>query len=317
MKEKAPKWVMKYNEIIGIYDERAKKVMLIEDYGPENGFFIEAWRVYHFPRTSKLVENAYREGGKSIFILSCGKTKLKLIPSFSPIGISECQVKKDTIEIVYEGLGGGGVSAAYSRGMARGVLKSVVLRKGGGGKLGKGKIILPKYGFLLVGVDDTDSPEAGATYSLVHNISQSLHNGKTIRYVTHGNVQLYPYNPYKTSNCFSTVVGFIIKDKKDKEKIIETFKRELKKNTFSDQTAMVVYEGFSLPQPLVDIAYALKFHFFDDIEKMRELAKKNNVEIYEITGPRGIIGAMGSLGLYDNPEFASGLPEKYTHPFYL
>ncbi len=315
--KKLPKWIMSYNEIIGIYDDKAKKVMLIEDYGPENGFFIEAWRTYHFPKTSKLVEKSYREGGKSIFIIKCGKTKLKLIPSFSPIGISECNVKKDTIEIVYEGLGGGGVSAAYNRGLARGVLKSVVLQKGGGGRVGKGKIILPKYNFLLIGVDDTDNKKEGATYSLVHNIALEAENKRTIRYLTHGNIQLYPYNPYKTSNCFSTVVGFIYRTPKEKDKIVKTFIKRLKENTLSDQTAMVVYNGFSLPQPLVDLAYALKFHFFDDIEKMKEIATKNGVEVYPITGERGIIGAMGSLGLYDNPEFASSLPEKYTHPFYL
>ena len=316
-KQKFPKWIMSYNEIIGIYDSRAKKVMLIEDYGPENGFFIEAWRAYHFPKTSKIVEKSYREGGKSIFILNCGKSKLKLIPSFSPIGISECKARENIIEVIYEGLGGGGVSAAYNRGLARGVLKSVVLQKGGGGKVGKGKIILPKHNFLLIGVDDTDNKKEGATYSLVHNIALEAENKKTIRYLTHGNIQLYPYNSYKTSNCFSTVVGFIYKSKDEKEKIIKTFINKLKQYTLSNQTAMVAYNGFSLPQPLIDLAYALKFHFFDDIDKIKEIAKKNSVEVYPITGERGIIGAIGSLGLYDNPEFASSLPEKYTHPIYL
>ena len=315
--KKFPKWIMAYNEIIGIYDEKAEKVMLIEDYGPKNGFFIEAWRTYHFPKTSKLVEKSYREGGKSIFILKPGKTKLKLVPSYSPIGISGCIVKKDTIEIVYEGFGGGGVSAAYSRGLAKGVLKSIVLKKGGGGKIGKGKIVLPKYNFLLIGVDDTDNKKGGATYSLVHNIALEAENGESIRYMTHGNIQLYPYNPYKTSNCFSTVVGFIYKEKEDKRKVIRTFIENLKQYTLSDQTAMVIYDGFSLPQSLIDLAYALKFHYFDDIEKMKKIAKKNGVKIYPITGERGLIGAIGSLGLYDNPSLASKLPENYIHPFYL
>lgn len=227
-KKKLPFWIMKYNEILAAYDERAKKVMLIEDYGPSNGFFIEAWRAYHFPRTSKLVEKSYREGGKTIFILSLGKTKLRLIPSFAPIGISECFIKKDIIKIAYEGYGGGGVNATHSRGLAKGVHSFSILKEGGGGKLGKGRIILPKYHFLLIAVDDTDNKEEGATYSLVHNIASQINNGKTIRYLTHGNVQLYPYNPYKTSNCFSTVVGFLYRKKKEKSRIINYFIRNLK-----------------------------------------------------------------------------------------
>jgi methanogenesis imperfect marker protein 11 len=258
MPKKIPKWIMKYNEILAMYDKRTEKVMLVEDYGPYNGFFIEAWRYHHFPKTSKLVQKAYREGGKTIFILKTGKTKLKLIPSFSPIGISECLVKNGTIEVVYEGYGGGGVSASISRGLADGVIKSVALRKGGGKRIGKGKIVLPKFHFLLVAVDDTDNEKEGATYSLVHNIALDIDNKKTIRYLTHGNIQLHPYNPYKTSNCFSTVVGFMYKNQKEKDKIVSHFKKELKKHTVSDQTAMAVFNGFVLPQPLINLAYALK-----------------------------------------------------------
>ncbi len=315
--KRIPKWIMKYNEILAIYDEQADKVMLIEDYGPEKGFFIEAWRYHHFPRTSKLVEKSYREGSKTIFILSPGKVKLNLIPSFAPIGISECKVNKNQIEIVYEGYGGGGVSASYSRGLAKGVLQSKVIRKSGGRGLGKGKIVLPKNYFILIAIDDTDNEKEGATYALVHNISNLLIKKEPVRYLTHGNIQLYPYNPHKTANCFSTVVGFSYKDRSLKEKIINFFVKQLKKYTLSKETAMVVYDGFYLPQPLIDLSYALKFHFFDDIEKIREIAKKNKVEVYEITGERGIIGAMGALGLYDNPEFASSLPKGYTHPIYL
>jgi methanogenesis imperfect marker protein 11 len=226
-------------------------------------------------------------------------------------------VKRNTIEIVYEGYGGGGVSATFGRGLAKGVIRFSIIKKGGGGKLGKGKIVLPKNRFLLVAVDDTDNDKEGATFALVHNIALKVDKKKNIRYLTHGNVQLYPYNPHKTKNCMSTVVGFVYRNENEKKKIIETFRKNLKKHTLSSNTAMVVYDGFYLPSPLVDLSYALKYHFFDDIEKMKKIAKKYNVEIYKITGERGIIGALGALGLYDRPEFASSLPEKYIHPFYL
>jgi len=308
---------MRYNEILGAYDKRANKVMLIEDYGPKNGFFVEAWSFHYFPLTSKLVEKSYREGNKTILVLNPGKVKLRLIPSFAPIGISECLVKKDTIEIVYEGYGGGRVNAALGRGLAKGVIRFLTIKKGGGGKKGKGKIVLPKNYFLLIAIDDTDNNKEGATFALVHNIALKVEKKKTIRYLTHGNIQLYPYNPYKTKNCMSTVVGFIYRTKNEKKEIVESFRKELKKHTLSSNTAMVVYDGFYLPSPLVDLSYALKYHFFDDIEKMKKIAKKFEVEIYKITGERGIIGALGALGLYDKPEFASSLPEKYLHPVYL
>lgn len=306
-----PNWVMKYNELLAAYDAKANKVMLIEDYGPKNGFFIEAWRAIQFPRTSSLVEKSFREGSKTIFIIKPGQVKLNLIPSLAPIGISACRVNKNIVEITYEGLGGGGVSAAYGRGLAKGVINTKTLQEGGGGKLGKGQITLPQYRFLLIGVDDTDNKEAGATYALVHNIAERINKDKNIRYLTHGNIQLYPINPHKTGSCFSTVVGFIYRYQENKEKIIQTFISLLKKYTLSNQTAMAIYEGFILPKALVKLSKTLKANFFDDINHIKHIAKDSGVEVYPITGERGIIGAVGALGLYDNPELASGLPKKF------
>ena len=303
------KWIMAYNEITGVYDQRANKVMLIEDYGPQNGFFIEGWRSYHFPKTSSIVEKSYREGGKSIFIIKNGRTKLKLAPPFAPIGISECSVKNGKIHITYEGYGGGGVSAAYSRGLARGVIKADVIQNGGGKKLGKGQITLPIWKMLLIGIDDTDNQEEGATYALAHNLATEISNGENIRYLIHGNIQLYPYNRYKTSNCFSTVIGFIYKTAKEKNSIIRHFQTGLKKYSLSKETAMATYEGFYLPHKIKDLSSALKFHFFDDIDYIKKIAEKNNLKTYPITGRRGIIGAVAAIGLYDDPDFASGFPE--------
>ncbi|HHD92394.1 MAG TPA: hypothetical protein ENL06_02090 [Candidatus Portnoybacteria bacterium] len=312
--QQIPKWVMPYNEVIGIYDSRAKKVMLIEDYGPQNGIFIEGWRAYHFPRTSPLVEKSYREGGKSIFIINQGKTKLNLIPSFAPIGISKCQVKNNQIYITYEGYGGGGVSAAYSRGLSKGVIKSKTIQSGGGKKLGSGQIVLPIWKMLLVGIDDTDNEKEGATYALAHNIATEIENQKSIRYLIHGNIQLYPYNPYKTSNCFSTVIGFLYRTAEDKDKIIKYFRSSLQQYTLSQETAMVIYDGFYVPRKIRDLASALKFHFFDDIKYIKKITQDNHLEIYPITGQRGIIGACAAIGLYDLPDFASGFPENYMSP---
>ena len=33
------KWVMAYNEILAFYDEKSRKVMLVEDYGPKKRIF--------------------------------------------------------------------------------------------------------------------------------------------------------------------------------------------------------------------------------------------------------------------------------------
>ncbi|MFS8158826.1 MAG: methanogenesis marker protein 11 [Candidatus Roizmanbacteria bacterium] len=308
--QKDKPWVMSYNRLEAIADPTSKKVMYIENYGPHDGFFIEGWRALHYPRTSPLVQKSYREGGSTICIIKTGKSDLKLVPSLSPLGISECKINGDEIEITFEGVGGAGVSASYSRGMAEGVKRVEVISGGGGRKMGKAKIILPKKRLLLIGVDDTDNDEEGATYSLVHNIATEISSKSKTRYAIHVNVQLYPYNDFKTKNCFATVVGIIFENDKEKAEIISHFQKQLKKYSVSKETGMAVYEGFSFDKDFEALCTSLKFQMLEDTQLLISEAKKQGVEVYEITGKRGLVGAIGSLPFFDKPDFAATLPPK-------
>lgn len=302
-------WIFAYNEILAAYDENSKLVILIEDY--MDGIYAEAWRTYHFPRTSPLVLNAKREGTKSIFTLRPGKANLKLIPAFAPIGIKGVKVSNSEINITYCGLGGGGVSASYGRGLAKGVKKVEIIRPAGGNKHGEACIVLPRYNHLIIGIDDTDNQDEGATYALVHNIALKLCDKKNIRYISHVNTQLYPENPNKTKNCMSTSIGVLIKPGLEK-KFISNFAKELKKGTFSENTAMVVFYGFNIPPELKQFGKLLRTKFFKDLIKVKSLIKKLNIEEHIITGEKGLIGALGAISMHDNPDLAASLPPGFN-----
>lgn len=298
-------WVFAYEELIAAYDKKYKMVMLIEDY--MQGVYAEAWRVYHFPRTSPLVVFAKREGTKSIFYLREGFVKLNLIPSFSPIGISKVQVKPKEIDILYSGIGGGGVSAAYCRGLAKGVKRVCILKHAGGNQAGEAIVTLPRYNSLIIGVDDTDTEKEGATYALAHNIAKKIADGKDIRYISHVNTQLYPENPSKTKNCMATSIGFLVKPGLE-DKVIESFKKELTKGTLSSQTGMTVLRGFYICQELKVFIKRLRTKFFKDLDYAKKLMDRLGIEYYVITGEKGLIGALGALCLHDNPDLAASLP---------
>lgn len=303
-------WIMPYRRLTALVDGRKRKVLYIEEYGPERGFFIEGWRALHYPLTSSLVEKTYREGDTTICLIKQGSTKLKLVPSFAPLGIESCAIKKGKVQIGFAGLGGAGVSASYSRGLAEGVEKIQILEKGGGRKLGKSIITLPAHRLLLIGVDDTDNEDEGATYSLVHNIAQKAAQKTATRYSIHGNVQLYPYNKQKTRNCFATVVGIIFTSDEQKKKIIAYFKKSISEHTLSPQTAMAYYDGFVFNKSFIDFCTGLKYRVLENIEKAKIIAKRNNIKTEIITGERGLIGAIGSLAFFDQPDFAVKLPNQ-------
>ncbi len=63
---------------------------------------------------------------------------------------------------------------------------------------------------VLIGVDDTDTPEEGATWTLVHNIARAVEDEQTV-YLSHTIVQLYPV-PYRTKNCVGLVAEFATSD---------------------------------------------------------------------------------------------------------
>ncbi|MDD5416296.1 MAG: hypothetical protein PHE48_04860 [Candidatus Daviesbacteria bacterium] len=301
---------MAYNKILAVVDPTPKRVMYIEDYGPRNGFFIEGWRALHFPLTSSIVEKSYREGNMTIYILNQGKAKLNLVPSFAPIGIEECLVTKDKVAITFAGFGGGGVSASFSRGIAEGVEKVQVIQEGGGNKLGIGRIVLPAKKLLLIGVDDTDNESEGATYALAHNISIDIGKKFNVYYATHNNIQLFPNNPHKTKNCLSTLISFIYDRDIQKKQIIDEFIKLLKKYTVSPQTGMATFDGFSLPENLIDFCTDLKFHLFEDLQKLKRVCKESRVTLYPIGEERGLIGAVAALGFFDRPDFGAKLPSQ-------
>ncbi len=309
-RSKGKKWIMPYTRLSGLVDPRTQEVLYIEEYGPREGIFVEGWRALHYPLTSKIVKKTYREGAATISLISQGTSRLKLKPSFAPFGISECAVGEKKVHLTFEGVGGAGVSASFSRGMAEGVERITVHNEGGGAKNGSSTITLPRQSLLLIGVDDTDDETTGATYALVDTITKEICESEGLRYLLHVNVQLYPYNKLKTRNCFSTVVGIVYESDVQKKKVISYFKKELEEHTVSDHTAMAVFEGFSMNDSFVDYCTSLKFRMATDLEELKNLATESGVEVYPITGERGLFGAIGALGYWDRPDFAAKLPSQ-------
>ena len=94
----------------------------------------------------------------------------------------------------------------------------------GGGKVAGATIWLPRRQRVLIGVDDTDTPEEGATWTLVHNIAKTVEDAQSV-YLSHTIVQLFPV-PYRTKNCVSLVAEFATSDP---EGLAERFEKLLQK----------------------------------------------------------------------------------------
>ena len=283
-------YVIHYPRIVAVADATGSHVELIEFFGCIGGAM---WSKHHYAQ-SPIVEQVRCVGSTMRYLLKTGSVDLALEGSRFPAGISACTVDESEIAISYIGMGGGGVGAAACRSDAAGVLRSRS-DESGGGKVAGSTIWLPRMQRVLIGVDDTDTPEEGATWTLVHNIAKAVEDEYSV-YLSHTIVQLYPV-PYRTKNCVGLVAEFATTDP---EGLTARFHQLLEQYTLSNKTGMVVYSGFFPSDELLQYGRNVKR---GEIEP-GVLGRLNDKNLRIVMNGRGIIGAVAAIPFYTRYEEA-------------
>ena len=289
-------WIAPYKKILTMVDEDMVEIV---EYHPCIGG--SQWMVYQYERSSDLVKSAERDGNKHTYLVKVGKTDLNLKPSFSAAGIEEVSVEGDEVKVTHAGLAGAGVGAAMCRGMAEGVKRVELYDIGGGSKVGRAAVVTPKLQKVVIGIDDTDTKEKGATWTLANNVGVEL-SKKGFEYINHVIVQLYPHNPNKTQNCVAIALVFAVKPG-ERDKLIEEARELFKEHTLSQKTSMAILDGIEIPEKLREYAMATKKSMMS-LEEAEKIAKELGIELIEVTGSHGKIGALAALGLYNDIEEA-------------
>lgn len=290
-------WIAPYKKVLTMVDQGM--VELVEYHPCVSG---SQWMVYQYKRSSDLVLDSRRDGDKHTYLLKVGKSDMNLKPSFKAAGIEEVSVEGDEVRVVHAGLAGAGVGAAMCRGMAQGVKRVELYDVGGGSKLGRAAVVTPVMEKVVLGIDDTDTKEEGATWTLANNVGMEL-SKMGFEYLDHITVQLYPHNPNKTQNCVAIALVFAVKPG-EKDKLVEKASEILKKHTLSDDTSIAVLEGFKVPEKLREYGEAAKKSMIY-LEETQKVAEELGIQLVEVTGAQGEIGALAALGLYNNVEEAA------------
>jgi methanogenesis imperfect marker protein 11 len=272
-----------YKGIYAVADRKNEHVEIMEHSSCYGG---SAWALYHYSK-SPLVIKCRAVGDMMRYLVRTGRIPLDLKSSVAAAGIESVIVKDDEIEITYSGLGGGGVGATTCRAYASGVLRCQ-LSESGGGKRANGTIVVPKRERVLVGIDNTDSKEVGATWTLAHNIAAAV-DAPERKYISHTLVQLYPV-PDKTQNCVATVLEFACTEGK-KKVLLKDIKEGLEKYSISDETGMVAMSDFNA-QMLMEYSRLCRNRMITK-ELTLETCREHGIEIC-IDG-KGIIGALAAL----------------------
>ena len=230
----AEPYIIHYPELVALSDPEGHRVELVEFFDCTGGAM---WARHHYTK-SPLVESARVVGGTMRYLLRPGKVELPLQGSTFAAGINGVAVESEEIAISYLGLGGGGVGASICRSTAKGVLRCET-DPSGGGKVAGSTVWLPRRERVLVGIDDTDTQEEGATWTLAHNIARAVDDDRS-RYLSHTLVQLFPV-PFRTKNCVATVCEFASSDPAG---LVARYRDLLERYTLSKETGMAVFQGF-------------------------------------------------------------------------
>lgn len=285
-------WVAPYKKVLTMVDDDMVEIV---EYHPCIGG--SEWMVYQYERSSDLVKSAERDGNKHTYLVEVGKTDLNLKASFSAAGIEEVSVEGDEVKVTHAGLAGAGVGSAMCRGMAEGVKRVELYDIGGGSKVGRAAVVTPKLQKVVIGIDDTDTKEKGATWTLAHNVGVEL-SKRGFEYINHVIVQLYPHNPNKTQNCVAIALVFAVKPG-ERDNLIEEARELFKESTLSQKTSMAILDGIKIPEKLREYSMATKQSMMS-LEEAEKTAKELGIELIEVTGSHGKIGALAALGLYND-----------------
>ena len=291
-------WIAPYEKVITMADNDL--VEIVEYHPCISG---SHWLVNQYKNTSKLILNAYRDGNKQVFLTKVGKEPLNLKASVNAAGIEEVAIddENNTVKVVHSGLAGAGVGAGMCIVMGYVIKQFEFYEKGGLSKLVKAVVITPKMEIVVIVIDDTDTKDEGATWTMAHNVGIELKN-EGFEYLDHIIVQLYPHNPHKTQNCVSIALTFAVFPE-EKEKLIKRTIELLKRDTLSDKTAIAILNGITIPQELVEYSMKTKTGMVS-VEEAEKVAKDLNIQLIAVTGDHGKIGALAALGLYNNPDEA-------------
>jgi methanogenesis imperfect marker protein 11 len=289
--EKIPDpYIIKYPQIVAIADEGSGLVELVETFECVGG---AEWSRKHYLQ-SPIVLSVRSVANTMRYMVRPGREDLKLEGSRFPAGISCLEVEADEVKVTYIGIGGGGVGAAACRSFAGGVTRCESDPSGGGKRAGS-TIWVPRRTRVLIGVDDTDTPEEGATWTLTHNIAKAVEDDAS-RYLTHTIVQLFPV-PYRTKNCVSVVCEFA---SIDPDALIERFSALLSEYTLSAETGMAAFIGFD-PGALINFGRRVKS---GEVRSSDLPGRTEGGRLIQVMKGRGLIGAVAAIPFYTRFEEA-------------
>ena len=290
-------------------DEKNSRVQFIEvcsSVGPAE------WDAVNRRRTGGVIKSVNLKSTMLITDAEIGEAELRFGPvsqQLGAMGIKAVRVEGDEIRSTWYGMAGASLGIGACMPACPDVLRTEFPDdfKMGGGHTAHVDIITPKLVRVIIGIDDTDTKEKGATWVAGLKLAKVCPIGK---FVEHKIVQLNHFVPNKTTNCCGTAVSFAVKES-EIPALIEFATDFIRKESYSEDAVMTVFQGLEIPKSLADFGWDCKSKLFRPEDAVR-VAEDNGVQIISLNGGmNGVIGAVAAIGCFDMGEKAAGVPQDF------
>ncbi|MEM0448833.1 MAG: DUF1743 domain-containing protein [Methanomassiliicoccales archaeon] len=293
----------------GIYtmvDEEAGIARIVEECSAKGPV---EWDFMNRKRAGGAITDIRLDGTTLIMDAVIGEREVRFGPASKDLGgqgLKGVTVEGEVVKTTWVGLAGASVGIGACLPQAPGVIETLYpedAKVGGANKI-EVTISTPKMIRAIFAVDDTDTKEKGASWVLMLKAAREAPVGHMLE---HRIVQLNPNVKEKTTQCVAVGVSFAVRER-DFEILREHFITYLKKGTLSENTVLAVMKGLRVPQVVEEYGLRAKREVLT-LHDAHRAAREGGVELVEITGPRGAIGAVAGIGCHDMGVRAAGLPE--------
>ncbi|MDR0523866.1 MAG: hypothetical protein LBG62_05545 [Candidatus Methanoplasma sp.] len=269
------------------------------------------WDVVNRRRAGGALRSIRMEGDTIIMDAEIGEWEL----SFGPVsrevggqGLAAVRVEGDSVVTVWRGIAGATVGIGACIPQCADVIEARYPDgfKIGGAHTASVEIVTPKAVRLIIGLDDTDTKEKGASWVTALKMGLSCPAGT---FIDHKIIQLNPDVPSKTTNCCASAVSFAAREE-EIPAIIEHCRDFIERESCSGGSSMTVFKGLRIPEPLREFGWRAKSVLLSEGDAI-SAAAESGVQIIAVTGTAGVIGAVAAIGCFDMGGMAAGIPEDF------
>ncbi|MBQ3718203.1 MAG: hypothetical protein II893_02240, partial [Methanomicrobium sp.] len=152
-----------------------------------------------------------------------------------------------------------------------------------------GEILTRAMKHLIIGIDDTDSEEGGATFALALGLLQYLGKMNGVIPISHRVVMLNPALECTAGNSCSFIELAVLPEVADEVK--ELAARFVEDESLSDNWGIAVKEGFVISETLRGFGFSARERVITG-DELSDIAAKENLFV---RGGKGVVGAVAAI----------------------